>query len=663
MRWSDIKRMMWRAAKIYYHWLGEDVRRQTAGFIFYDIISVSLKPERECVFVEVRVADMDIPQNISLFIDGNRILNARLINVEEEKKPRKIKLLRFEVTEESYHYISGVKLTSQNVRLGYDLRFLIERVANFYEKLTTPLNIDNIGRYARFDSKEIEISDSASETQRSIIKEVLTGESLMTYVWGAPGTGKTKVVLANVAVNYLAKKRPVLVVAPTNIAIDTSLSAIIELAKARGLNYKAVSRYGVSGREFSQKYPFAIGINETEEEQQRQQIREEIGKKRTRLSDIEDCLTRLRSQLQDVENEQKNALMAIIGGSRRTQRLNDRKELLLQQIDEVTKEIDKHKTEIQRLTNEHSQVRGAVFEESLVVGCTIDHYILNYEKFSPYHILVDEAAYCSLIRGVTLLFHEVPITMFGDHMQLQPICEMTPSMILRNNDVKLKSELIKDEVIPEDGDLKDACVWDMSMLYMWNLFNQPRSRIINAYKYTERPEVMCHYFLKETYRYSKRMSEVLDAFVYQQGLTGVGNNETKIKYALVEGETIGNTNVKEAEVIKQIVEKFASDQQIGILCPYKKQQELISQTINRRHPVLTVHKSQGQEYDIVILCVTDARQSHCLLTNSKLFSGLTCINTAVSRAKKELIIVCNPCWMDYDVQLINGLLKVGERIL
>ena len=66
--------------------------------------------------------------------------------------------------------------------------------------------------------------------------------------------------------------------------------------------------------------------------------------------------------------------------------------------------------------------------------------------------------------------------------------------------------------------------------------------------------------------------------------------------------------------------------------------------------VFTIHGSQGREWDTVILSVVETTHSGFLTP--------VLINTAVSRAKKCLILVCDAdYWKTRDEHLIGGLLS------
>jgi ATP-dependent exoDNAse (exonuclease V) alpha subunit len=81
-----------------------------------------------------------------------------------------------------------------------------------------------------------------------------------------------------------------------------------------------------------------------------------------------------------------------------------------------------------------------------------------------------------------------------------------------------------------------------------------------------------------------------------------------------------------------------------------------------KNQILTVHKSQGKEWDAVFFSVSDNTTNY-FLTNSKCRTAksLQLINTAISRARRELILVCD-CnfWANREGQLISALLKISE---
>ena len=85
---------------------------------------------------------------------------------------------------------------------------------------------------------------------------------------------------------------------------------------------------------------------------------------------------------------------------------------------------------------------------------------------------------------------------------------------------------------------------------------------------------------------------------------------------------------------------------------------------------ITVHKSQGSEWDNVIFSVVDDSnfgKRKMFFTNSlnHNFKSLNLINTVVSRAKKRLIIVANEeFWIEQkESQLIGNLINICKKLV
>ena len=79
--------------------------------------------------------------------------------------------------------------------------------------------------------------------------------------------------------------------------------------------------------------------------------------------------------------------------------------------------------------------------------------------------------------------------------------------------------------------------------------------------------------------------------------------------------------------------------------------------------VHTIHNSQGMEWDYVILSVVDTTDKWFTNSRSPISNGKNIINTAVSRAKKFLIIVCDAdYWKSQQDQLLGKLLNIAEEL-
>ena len=86
--------------------------------------------------------------------------------------------------------------------------------------------------------------------------------------------------------------------------------------------------------------------------------------------------------------------------------------------------------------------------------------------------------------------------------------------------------------------------------------------------------------------------------------------------------------------------------------------------------MLTIHKSQGREWDTVIISVCDCRANpeekkprftSTLFEEDGATPGIKVINTAISRAKRKLVLVCDVgYWKSLDGELIRDLIT-GRR--
>lgn len=179
--------------------------------------------------------------------------------------------------------------------------------------------------------------------------------------------------------------------------------------------------------------------------------------------------------------------------------------------------------------------------------------------------------------------------------------------------------------------------------------------------------------LTKTFRFGTNLAAVLDEYVYKIGFSGAVNGTTELLFIDAPGEQpqpshpstrkASRENLAEAEAIKRWI-KIEQPQDAIILAPYTAQVRLLGDMLpeyRRDQKILTVHGSQGREWDDVILSVVDTDRLWFTDSRNKRSRGLNLINTAVSRAKKRLVIVCNRSWwIERRGQLIRALLLAGE---
>lgn len=322
-------------------------------------------------------------------------------------------------------------------------------------------------------------------------------------------------------------------------------------------------------------------------------------------------------------------------------------------LDEANLELDAIRQRKNLIASSLSQR----IKDTLVIGATVDGYInklVDDSSFQPVHIFLDEAAYCPLIKSAVLLSQNVPITLLGDHMQLPPVCEMP-------------NELFdKEHYMP-------VCLWAQSSLYLGAVFSQTLKEIKEQYMSETKDvsiislpfqETMKQFNLQHTFRFGEGLAKVLSRYVYTEQFCGNPNIETSVIVINVPKtpEDEKNVNLDECEAIKKYlqVQEHSFSSSYAILTPYRNQLKALLATVfpvgvvDKADHVFTIHGSQGREWDTVFISVVSTF-NHRFLTRRLL-------NTAVSRAKKQLILVCDSSyWSAQTDHIIGGLIAAAKE--
>lgn len=671
-------------------------------------------------------------------------------------------------------------------RIDSDMTFLIERLLSWYKKY---------GEYISIPSPppssfpEISFSEKLSEEQIHAVN-ICLNESL-SYVWGAPGTGKTRAVISQCILNHIEKKNHVLLIAPTNNAVDQSLRGVISVLKENGYDESLVLRIGTPSHDFLNEYPSvceyyssteladrakdAIAEDEKKlvnlknyEDQSKicdqykkaldgySNWKNQVDTLNKSIKDITQTLNNLNIKCDDLDKQRnknetrikeledsKNTLtykikswfskQHVIKTETEICELRQKNEDINQKISNTTKLIDDKEQEKaskqkefstagknmckanenlrglstaysskyyidyqaiydQLLTSlnklkeivstyeEESSIREHLeknqnllskFTESyknvLVFACTVDTFTSRYSDFSgkgiednnfiPRYnqnfsqIFLDEAAYCSLPKCGPLFSLGIPVTMFGDHMQLPPVCEVNRETILRDSDT--------------------VCLWSMSALHFSDLLDPNISfeNIFKAFAKSEAP----HFYktkckaLTQTYRFGNNLASLLSDYVYPASFKGSEEFDTNIRLIDINCskaiEKLPRQSSAEADAIKHYITSVQPED-LAILTPYRNQRDLLKRTLpEHRDNILTIHASQGREFDTVILSVVDTTDLFMTDTRNPNSNGLQVINTAISRAKKEIIICCDSdFWREKTDQLIGRLVNAAQPI-
>lgn len=496
--------------------------------------------------------------------------------------------------------LEKIEKHKNDIKLFSDLKFLIRNLEMFFENAKSfalptknpplakkPLLAQNPLSPTKSNSSQ---SPSTAQNQHIEIdssfapKDYLNAEqksALMcalsepfSYIWGAPGSGKTQVVLFEALLYYIYNGLPVCVLAPTNSALEQVLIALISKFDTLGLNREKILRLGTPSNAFLEKY--------------------------TEVCDP-----------QVLQKKAKDSLFS-------------------------------------------STTPKARLKEALLIGMTMDGFIKKHSSLGIdfCHFFLDECAFTPLIKALVLTTQNTPITLLGDHKQLMPICEMPTSQI--------KGEKIW------------ANLFNLSSLFLEDffahsaeisapIFSKSQSSPLCFTQNNSAKTAFC--ILRQTHRYGDNLAKILDSHIYHNGLKGKQEN-TQIFYidcpnAIIEDKQ----NITEARAIATLTKELDKQKSplsqndfsdFAIITPFIKQKKLLSDCGVSYRRIWTIHGSQGQEFDTVIFSPV---MLHHHLTDSRNTNASYALNVAISRIKKQLIIVCDRAyWLRFRGQFLSEIL-------
>jgi len=178
--------------------------------------------------------------------DSSATLESEAPHVEDIE----IRILEYDRRDGQTKFAARNPVPGETGFIAIDFRWLVRRCLEWYQQRGSSIcDITRIENPAR-EIPDPSMSDGGlSSQQREAITTMLT--TSLSYIWGPPGTGKTKGVLAKAVRQCIGEDEKALVLAPTNIAVDNALSAILE----EGIPHEEVVRMGVPSRKFLDKYP------------------------------------------------------------------------------------------------------------------------------------------------------------------------------------------------------------------------------------------------------------------------------------------------------------------------------------------------------------------------------------------------------------------------
>ena len=256
-------------------------------------------------------------------------------------------------------------------------------------------------------------------------------------------------------------------------------------------------------------------------------------------------------------------------------------------------------------------------------------------------------------------------------MQLPPVCEIDREVLVRH--------------IGGAPDRKYSFLWDLPAMYVDRFFDQDPEALCDMYADEIEPTFTrtreCR--ISTTYRFGKNLADILGEKVYGFEMGSASKDPMEVIIVDVEPKQYDQFrrdgrpyrfNKAEAERVKALIAEYClgEDDSYVVLTPYKDQIRYMTSIGVSKDRVLTIHKSQGREWDTVIISVGDNHYNGASLpcrftstdANKVDAKGLKPINTAVSRAKKRLVIVCDVrFWKGEESELIGALVSSVDRAI
>ena len=547
--------------------------------------------------------------------------------------------------------------------LEISFRWLVERIESWLEdrgdKIVPPSRLTLPARAPTSEDVDAVLGDRALfpiSPSASQVEAVLNAvRKPFSYTWGPPGSGKTDFALAGAACALLRRGLRIAILAPTNLAMENALRAVLRRLRGAGWDSSKVLRLGLPTPDFVRDFP---------DHCEDHSIRSELGTLRAELwnlrmkRDLREERAELARELEALDKKSsKRAKSKTLGVSGKRAEIREAVVARLAELGGPPEEsgLDDTITAIEgRLAALASQEEGreSRLADQKVLGLTLDGFVgMSGRGLKVDWILLDEAAYAPIAKTLPLLSLNAPIAMFGDHRQLPPVCEA------------------------DEDEHEITAYWGQSAIHVESAFRDPTAYEAIAKAENPKFEHLSLASIKDSYRFGDEFAQVLDQFVYQIGLRGkaaAGTEVATMEVAPDRGEPEKKrTSESEAqgvvEALADVLQRYP-DESAVVLTPYKNQAALIRSMLkSRRGPVqavevLNTHRAQGREWDTVIFSAVDGSRPACrpYFTDSRRPIGRVVINTTLSRVKRRLILVLERgYWRVKPDQLLGRLAALG----
>ena len=247
------------------------------------------------------------------------------------------------------------------------------------------------------------------------------------------------------------------------------------------------------------------------------------------------------------------------------------------------------------------------------------------------YIIIDEASQCDIASVIPLLQRGKKLIVIGDDQQLKHITSVSSE---------------EDKYIADLLDLGGA-----------KRFNYAENSLYDYAKVWSEKNEISTIFLPKHYRSHPDIIKFSNTIFYEKegksleiltDITTFPVEEQGIYWHHISGNIVPNRNINKDEAVKsyelaKLLNEKYPDSTIGIITPFSDQRDLIQSFIKdelgKKVYPLTVHQSQGDEHDIIILSLVVNSETKKSLT--KFINDISpfLLNVGVTRARAALHII------------------------
>jgi len=472
-------------------------------------------------------------------------------------------------------------------------------------------------------------NSNLNQNQKEALTKALSQE--ITFIWGPPGTGKTKTI-AEIMKEIIKTNKTILFTSHTNTAIDEALLKLIEiLPDKKFIDKHKIIRYGTP----------VLNDNEFKKITFDEILAKKVGPLIERKKELEEKIEKLEASKQDPPLVKK---------------LKEELNYIQEKINIASKEI---------------------LDNCLLIGTTLSKIAtdssLFLRNFST--MILDEASMAPLpfvFWASCLATDKCIIT--GDFRQLPPIAKATTPHAQK----WLKKDIFEQANIVQNYELGKPDT-RLTKLTVQHRMHPQIAQLVNAKMYGN--ELKTH----ETTIQSTSKITNKEPFPNSPIILCDTSSINPWAMILQEYKSKSRINIFHAflccSLAKQALDK--NTQSVGIITPYNAQARLIAALIHdlglsEKVKVATVHRFQGGEEDIIIYDTVDSPPFSLgkfswgtFPENGKTASETSkLLNVAITRAKGKFIMVANYSFLKQKLlyqnnallYILNSIIQNGKII-